>query len=78
MVLAGALALVGGFFWYASIVPVGEIVLDRNADGIVALTGGPDRIEDAVELLASRRAKRLFITGVNPQTRDAELRRLSP
>ena len=38
----------------------------RNADGIVALTGGPFRINDALELLAAGRGRRLLITGVNP------------
>ena len=38
----------------------------RHADGIVALTGGADRVSDAVELLAQGHADRLLITGVNP------------
>lgn len=41
-------------------------------DGIVVLTGGAQRIEDAVELLARGYAGRLLITGVNERTsRDA-------
>lgn len=38
------------------------------ADGIVVFTGGQDRISGALELLASGRAKRLLISGVNPAT----------
>ena len=34
-------------------------MLDRNADGIVVLTGGTSRVSDALELLASHRGKRL-------------------
>ena len=42
---------------------------DRNADGIVVLTGGAFRITDALELLAAGRGKRLLISGVNPAPR---------
>jgi uncharacterized SAM-binding protein YcdF (DUF218 family) len=48
--------------------PEQEIALDRNADGIVVLTGGTSRVTDALELLSSGRGKRLLITGVNPGT----------
>jgi uncharacterized SAM-binding protein YcdF (DUF218 family) len=50
----------------------------RNADGIVALTGGPFRINDALDLLAAGRGKRLLISGVNPLTRPGEISRLVP
>jgi uncharacterized SAM-binding protein YcdF (DUF218 family) len=72
------LAFVGGFFWYAAQVPQVEASFDRSADGIVALTGGPDRIADAVELLAAGRGKRLLISGVHRTTRAEELSRLLP
>ena len=77
-IAAGAIALGAGFFRYVSLVPMNEIPLDRKADGIVALTGGPDRISDAVELLAAGRGKRLLITGVNPTTKMEELIHLLP
>jgi uncharacterized SAM-binding protein YcdF (DUF218 family) len=48
--------------------PEQEVALDRNADGIVVLTGGTSRVSDALELLSSGRGKRLLITGVNPGT----------
>jgi uncharacterized SAM-binding protein YcdF (DUF218 family) len=70
--------LVAGFFWFAGRVPQAEVALDRNADGIVVLTGGAARIADAIELLASGRGKRLLISGVNPTTRSIELARLVP
>lgn len=44
-----------------------------NAEGIVVLTGGPTRINEAVRLLNEGRAKRLLITGVNPATTDSAL-----
>ena len=57
-----------GFFGFVWLVPDEEVVLDRNADGIVVLTGGASRIADAIELLAAGRGKRLLISGVNPGT----------
>jgi uncharacterized SAM-binding protein YcdF (DUF218 family) len=71
-------AFTGGFFWFALEVPQVEVSFDRSADGIVALTGGRDRIGDAVELLAAGRGKRLLISGVYPATRADELSRLMP
>ena len=75
VVLAG---LCGGFVWFAVHLAGEETPLDRNADGIVALTGGASRISDAIELLASGRGQRLLITGVGPTTGAAELARLVP
>src|SRR5207249_9478910 len=61
---ASLLLLIGlGFFWFLRNVLDEEVSLDRNADGIVALTGGASRIADAIELLASGRGKRLLISG---------------
>jgi uncharacterized SAM-binding protein YcdF (DUF218 family) len=71
-------ALGAGFLWFVSKVPEAEVSLDRNADGIVVLTGGSARITDAVELLASGRGKRLLISGVNRTTNSIELARLVP
>ena len=68
----------GGFFWFVHLVQVGEAAPARNADGIVALTGGPFRINDALDLLAAGRGKRLLISGVNPLTRPGEISRLMP
>jgi uncharacterized SAM-binding protein YcdF (DUF218 family) len=73
-----AVLLLAGFIWFAMRLPADEIVLDRNADGIVVLTGGSSRINDAIELLASGRGKRLLITGVYPATSPGELKRLMP
>jgi len=74
----GALLLALGFFWFVSMVPTEEIKLDRNADGIVALTGGASRIVDAMELMAVKRAQRLLISGVNRSTNANEILRLHP
>ncbi len=75
---AGAVLLVLGFAWFVIHVPADEVTLDRNADGIVVLTGGSSRIADAIELLASGRGRRLLITGVHPATSSGEISRVLP
>ena len=71
-------AIAAGFLWFLSSVPVSEIVLNGRADGIVVLTGGASRIEDAIELLAKGNGQRLLISGVNPFTSEREITRLKP
>ena len=73
-----AVAFPLGFFWFVGQVPTQEVALARNADGIVVLTGGSSRVNDAFELLASRRGKRLLITGVYPATNSFEISRVLP
>jgi uncharacterized SAM-binding protein YcdF (DUF218 family) len=68
---------VADFFIFVHQMPVSEVA-PRNADGIVALTGGPFRINDALDLLDAGRGKRLLISGVNPVTRPGEISRLVP
>jgi uncharacterized SAM-binding protein YcdF (DUF218 family) len=62
-----------GFAAFAWDLPSRQIALERNADGIVVLTGGTARIADALELLATGRGKRLLITGVNAGTTIADI-----
>jgi hypothetical protein len=68
LVLLVLVALGLGFFAFLWLLPEEEVVLDRNADGIVVLTGGNSRVAEALELLAAGRGKRLLISGVNPGT----------
>ena len=76
---AAVLVLLGlGFLWFIWRIPADEVALDRNADGIVALTGGASRIADAIELLASGRGKRLLISGAYRATNSKEISRLNP
>ena len=73
-----ALLLAGGFAWFLWNLPADEIKLERDADGIVVLTGGASRITDAIELLAAGRGKRLLISGLNRTTTSNEISRLNP
>lgn len=63
LLLALFCAWAGGFAWfvYAARRPGPPA---PPADGIVALTGGADRVETALRLLAQGRAPRLLISGV--------------
>jgi len=81
IVVAGVLVvcalLVIGFFLFAGTIERDSGV-PQAAHGIVALTGGKDRIGEAVRLLANGQAKRLLITGVNPSTKARELQNMVP
>jgi uncharacterized SAM-binding protein YcdF (DUF218 family) len=67
-----------GFLKFLSVVPAGEQAAPAKSDGIVALTGGAERLSDALRLLASGRGRRLLISGVHPETTEAELARAQP
>ena len=75
LVLLASILLAAGFVFFIWLLPSREIALDRNADGIVVLTGGDSRVSDALELLASGRGKRLLITGVYPGTTTSDIAR---
>lgn len=78
--LAGFLvsAFVAGYIGFALSLERSEPVLTVQADGVVVLTGGSDRIQEAAELLARGQARRLLITGVNRSTRGEEIAKLLP
>jgi uncharacterized SAM-binding protein YcdF (DUF218 family) len=63
----GALAWCAGFVWFVrdSLRPA---PVPPHADGIVALTGGADRIGTALQLLQQNHAQMLLISGVGPAT----------
>ena len=61
------LAWTAGFVWFVQDV-MRPAPLPPRADGIVALTGGADRIATAIQMLAQDRARLLLISGVGPAT----------
>ncbi len=77
-VLLAALAFGVGFVWFVYRLPASEMALAEKADGIVVLTGGSSRIEDAIDLLANGKGQRLLISGVNRTTGEREIARLKP
>jgi len=76
-VFLACVLLVAGFFLFAAAIERNSGV-PQAAHGIVALTGGKDRIGEAVKLLAKGQAQRLLITGVNPSTKASELKGMVP
>jgi uncharacterized SAM-binding protein YcdF (DUF218 family) len=73
---AAALAWLGGFVWFASLVPDRAAVDPAGAtDAIVVLTGGGQRVEQGLDLLAEGKGKKLFISGVYRGTDLAALLR---
>ena len=72
LALLAGLAVGGGFAWFAYRA-ANPVVSTARADGIVVLTGGPDRIETGLHLLAAGRAPRLLVSGVGGGAELAEL-----
>ena len=68
-----AVVLFAGFFLFIDSLSRQETEFGRPVDGIAALTGGADRIGDALSVLEEGRAKRMLISGVNTQITDAAL-----
>ena len=71
-------ALLAGFLIFVGALARQERAPSDRADGIVALTGGAQRIGDAIDLLAGGYGRRLLITGVNERTSRDEITRLNP
>jgi len=74
LLVVPALCWAAGFVWFArdaSRAPAPP----PHADGIVALTGGAERISTALTLLRAGRADRLLISGVNERAMLATLAR---
>jgi uncharacterized SAM-binding protein YcdF (DUF218 family) len=67
-----------GFVGFLSQLRGAEIRPDRNADGIVVLTGGSSRVSDAMELLAGGYGGRLLISGVHPTNAASDISRSLP
>jgi uncharacterized SAM-binding protein YcdF (DUF218 family) len=67
-----------GFAGFAVSLPREEFAIPIQAEGVVALTGGSDRVLDAATLLASGQARRMLITGVNRATRSAVIAKILP
>ncbi|MBC7102410.1 MAG: YdcF family protein [Parvibaculum sp.] len=73
-----AAAYVGGFFLFTAELDRTPPAEMQAADGIVALTGGPDRITAAYRLLEEGKGARLLITGVHPDVDARSLKEIVP
>jgi uncharacterized SAM-binding protein YcdF (DUF218 family) len=79
LVAAIILVWLGGFAWFVASSYLLRPDLSTTTDAIVVLTGGRQRLETGLELLAAGKAKKLFISGVNQRVdREELLRSLGP
>lgn len=70
--------LAGGFIRFAQeVAQFSRAPGIERADGIVVLTGGALRLDQAMDLLKNGKASRLLISGVNPNTNANTLSRLT-
>jgi uncharacterized SAM-binding protein YcdF (DUF218 family) len=79
--LAAAAACAGlsaGFLLFVGSLAPEEPRSVADTRGIAVVTGGSNRISDALRLMADSRAERLLISGVNEKTGRDELLKLSP
>ncbi len=77
ILLAAALGWGIGFLWFVQVAARHAEPAPPHADGIVALTGGPGRVELALRLLAGGHADRLLLSGIGGGTELTTLGRLA-
>ncbi|MET3615917.1 uncharacterized SAM-binding protein YcdF (DUF218 family) [Rhizobium aquaticum] len=75
LILAGL--LFGGFLRFADAVAGLTPPEKPKADAVVVLTGGTQRIDQAVNLLETGTGQRLLISGVHPDTSAARIREMT-
>jgi uncharacterized SAM-binding protein YcdF (DUF218 family) len=72
-VVLGLSFIVGFAVFTSKITHMQQAETVAAADAIVVLTGGVDRLKPAIELLKNGSAKKLLVSGVNPETTKTEL-----
>jgi uncharacterized SAM-binding protein YcdF (DUF218 family) len=73
--LSTVLALIAGFAWFVHLANRPGRAPPAHADGIVAFTGGPERVATALRLLSQGRADRLLLSGIGGGAELTELAR---
>ena len=77
LVVLLAAAWLAGFAWFVHEVPARVADPDSETDAIVVLTGGSQRVESGLQLLAAGKAKKLFVSGVYHGVDVGDLLRVS-
>lgn len=67
-----ALLWLGGFVWFASMLPRAAPVSVKT-DAVVVLTGGPGRLARGLDVLEAGSAKRLLVSGVDDKVDKGDL-----
>ena len=76
-------ALLAALFWLAGLIAFTESIPtsvadpERVTDAIVVLTGGSERLDEGLKLLAANKAKKLFVSGVYRGVEVASLLRVA-
>jgi uncharacterized SAM-binding protein YcdF (DUF218 family) len=76
--LLGFLGLMWALGFAVFMVSLPQPLEGTTTDGIVVPTGGAGRIDRGLELLRSKQAKRMLVTGVGSGVRPADLARTYP
>jgi len=76
-VIVAAVAWLGGLVWFVNVLPRETDADPAATDAIVVLTGGSQRVENGLSLLAEGKAKKLFVSGVYRSTDVRALLRTS-
>jgi len=71
--VGAALVWLAGLIWFAGMIPNDVVDPYSPADAIVVLTGGSQRFETGLDLLAAGKGKQLFISGVHQGVTVADL-----
>ena len=66
--------LAGAYAWFLGRIPTHVSAPERQTDGIVVLTGGALRLDEAAQILAAGRARRLLISGVSTDSKPEDIR----
>ncbi|WP_353181800.1 YdcF family protein [Bosea sp. (in: a-proteobacteria)] len=74
----GTVLFLCGYARFAAGIEAREPAATPRTDAIVVVTGGSQRVGDAIGLLGAERGARLLISGVNEKTSREELARLNP
>jgi uncharacterized SAM-binding protein YcdF (DUF218 family) len=75
LILVLAALWLGGLIYFAGQIPDAVADPDSQTDAIVVLTGGSQRIETGLQLLAAGKAKMMFVSGVHNGVEVPELLR---
>lgn len=70
-------AVFGGFLWFADSVASLKPPEGVKADAIVVLTGGYQRIDQAIGLLRDGAGQRLLISGAHPSTSPSQIQKMT-
>jgi uncharacterized SAM-binding protein YcdF (DUF218 family) len=73
----GALLWLAGLVWFADTMPSEVADPSSPTDAIVVLTGGSQRFDAGLELLAAGKARKLFVSGVHHGVEVADLLHLA-